>query len=515
MKITDKTLSKSLRFTLTLASLFIILTAVTAMALGSNGLPVFVNNGPPAINATNLNDIVGSINALGLNVKDFGAVGDYTADDTAAIQAAIDALPPAGGIVYIPQGTYKITAPIVLHSGVTLKGAGYTSILKLGNSVNADVIHMSDGTVVTSNIIVKDLMIDGNKANQGSICDGIVATTTTNGVYYSKIENVKIINVKNVAIRISQMYRCTITNNYLDTVIYGVYGGPVVDCTISNNVFYNMGEVAAGSAITLITTPQYVSVTGNVIYSGKQYGIYMTGGPKYCVVSGNIIHFTSGNGIFMQGTSVLHGYGCTVTGNTVYDSYHGISLVYTDYSTVTGNTVDKSYEAGVIFTNATYSVMTGNTVKNSSTGKLSPNVGGIGLYGSTLNCTVADNIVYDADTGIIEYSLASSDYNTIKNNQIYNAATPVSTTGEHTIVKYNKGYTTENTGTATVPNAATYVDVVHGLSITPSINNICVTPTGWGNAAKYWISDVGATTFRINVDVDPGASTATFSWCVV
>jgi hypothetical protein len=47
------------------------------------------------------------------NVVDYGAVGDGTADDTAAINAAIAAANAAGGgTVYCPKGRYKITAQL-------------------------------------------------------------------------------------------------------------------------------------------------------------------------------------------------------------------------------------------------------------------------------------------------------------------------------------------------------------------------------------------------------------------
>jgi hypothetical protein len=70
-----------------------------------------------------------------------------------------------------------------------------------------------------------------------------------------------------------------------------------------------------------------------------------------------------------------------------------------------------------------------------------------------------------------------------------------------------------NKGTATVANGQTYVTVTHGLAFTPTADQIRVTPTNnMGNAAKYWISNLGATSFRINVNADPGATTATFSW---
>ncbi|GIE75032.1 hypothetical protein Aph02nite_09820 [Actinoplanes philippinensis] len=58
---------------------------------------------------------------LGLSVKDFGALGDAVTDDTAAVQAALDASPP-GGIVSLPVGEYRTSAPLVVPPGVTLQG---------------------------------------------------------------------------------------------------------------------------------------------------------------------------------------------------------------------------------------------------------------------------------------------------------------------------------------------------------------------------------------------------------
>jgi polygalacturonase len=43
-----------------------------------------------------------------LNVKNYGALGNGIHDDTAAIQAAINALPSTGGTVFVPAGTYMI-----------------------------------------------------------------------------------------------------------------------------------------------------------------------------------------------------------------------------------------------------------------------------------------------------------------------------------------------------------------------------------------------------------------------
>lgn len=52
-------------------------------------------------------------------VKDFGAVGDGVHEDTGSIQAAINALPEGGRLIF-PEGTY-LTLPISLKSHVTLE----------------------------------------------------------------------------------------------------------------------------------------------------------------------------------------------------------------------------------------------------------------------------------------------------------------------------------------------------------------------------------------------------------
>jgi len=58
------------------------------------------------------------------NVKDFGARGDGTTDDTAAIQSAINTVGLAGGgTILFPEGDYKITDTIFIrYSSITLKG---------------------------------------------------------------------------------------------------------------------------------------------------------------------------------------------------------------------------------------------------------------------------------------------------------------------------------------------------------------------------------------------------------
>lgn len=85
------------------------------------------------------------------NVKDplYGAVGDGSTDDDAAIQAAITAAATAGGgIVFFPEGTYKITTKLTVGLGVSLVGVNpqSTIIASTGNDdvTNITVLFQSD-----------------------------------------------------------------------------------------------------------------------------------------------------------------------------------------------------------------------------------------------------------------------------------------------------------------------------------------------------------------------------------
>ena len=60
------------------------------------------------------------------NVKDFGALGTGRGDDQPAIQAAVNACCATGGIVFFPQGNYK------LGSRINVPANGSRAIIFLG-----------------------------------------------------------------------------------------------------------------------------------------------------------------------------------------------------------------------------------------------------------------------------------------------------------------------------------------------------------------------------------------------
>ena len=92
-----------------------------------------------------------------LNARDYGAVGNDYANDTPAIQAALNAaaaLSPAGRVV-LPGGIYKITGPLTIDTnGVALLGqAGlFQPTLRCSTADSGIVIRKSGGAVYQAEI---------------------------------------------------------------------------------------------------------------------------------------------------------------------------------------------------------------------------------------------------------------------------------------------------------------------------------------------------------------------------
>jgi hypothetical protein len=97
-----------------------------------------------------------------VSVRDYGARGDGVTDDTAAIQAAIDATPAYGTTVF-PAGTYIISAALNLKSNLTIDGQGAT--IRAKAAVNFEYMMLASSK---TNVTVKNLRLDANKANRSA-----------------------------------------------------------------------------------------------------------------------------------------------------------------------------------------------------------------------------------------------------------------------------------------------------------------------------------------------------------
>jgi Pectate lyase superfamily protein len=91
---------------------------------------------------TQINSAIGVVRG----VKEFGAVGNGTTDDTAAIQAGIDSL-SSGGTLYFPAGTYKTVSTLTVDNQFTkLVGDGSrSSIIKFEPTANDVCLEFTAG----------------------------------------------------------------------------------------------------------------------------------------------------------------------------------------------------------------------------------------------------------------------------------------------------------------------------------------------------------------------------------
>lgn len=120
------------------------------------------------------------------NVKAYGAAGDGTTDDTAAIQATVYAAKTVGGAIYFPAGSYRITESIDLTEWSFSGGPAHIygpHVYGAGLGATQLLIALTDGPYPaldfcgSQNAYIHDLVIWGNPGLQS--CYVMSARTTT------------------------------------------------------------------------------------------------------------------------------------------------------------------------------------------------------------------------------------------------------------------------------------------------------------------------------------------------
>ena len=100
-------------------------------------------------------------NILNSNGREWAPLGDN-------IQKALDDLLTDGGFVFSPARILTINSTLLVPNNTKLFGAGWASILRAANGLNARMIENADPTGGNHDIVIADLQLDGNKANQTS-----------------------------------------------------------------------------------------------------------------------------------------------------------------------------------------------------------------------------------------------------------------------------------------------------------------------------------------------------------
>jgi len=130
-----------------------------------------------------------------VSVKDFGAVGDGVADDTAAIQACVNAAKNGTNKnIYIPAGTYLI-------SHVDMIGLAYSNLTFIGEGMPTFVFKLPPGGRQTIPGYANPTFARSNLADGMFVLDANIAAQYTNDA--NSIKNVTFIGIKfqmNVAV---------------------------------------------------------------------------------------------------------------------------------------------------------------------------------------------------------------------------------------------------------------------------------------------------------------------------
>ena len=386
------------------------------------------------------------------NVKDYGATGDGTTDDSAAITAALQAVSAAGsGIVFFPVGTYVTSTEQDVPSNTTIKGEGYNSIVKRRTG-NASYLVNIFRITSKANVRITGLHIDSQKQdiidNYSSIAiDGSHQYVTCNGVYVTGTASSPSTNV-------------VIDHCWIHDAFYAVDGA-----IIEANQLYNgrdnqiNGRVNSGSSGVCT----HVVVSGNIVtgvgpittadqFSGIQFlrATYVTIADNICRGFGNTLT-TEGDGIGLEGCRHVSITGNICTHNlsqgikvdlTVegqpesWDSieayvpgdcvtFNGNRFVATTYnnnisppSTATSNAT-WTYQANGPFNQKSVDVVIANNVCASNNYHASHNISSNGIFVQYAeDVTIEGNQIYGNYFGIQNGRDAGSLM--IRNNSIYN-----------------------------------------------------------------------------------------------
>lgn len=311
------------------------------------------------------------------NVKDYGATGNGSTDDTTAINAAITAAVANGGTVFLPPGTYMTTGiTIDGKDDFTIAGSGPASIIKIVANNTNNVIRIQNSTRFS----VLDLTLDCNRANNtlgidedlqcgihivsssafllrglrllNSHMSGIrtgLFNTDAGGCVDGAITNcyVNLGTTADQGIGIWNSQRVSVTNC---VVQQGGWGGIVLtrsdNCTVAGNTCYNNNYVISGGGGHGIALEgaRWSTVTGNVCYGNEVNGIHLEVDPQ---------------------TSARYVEGCTVVGNIMHGNVHGIYLGKTLSNIVADNIIYNNTQAGIILAeDTTRCILEGNVCKN-------------------------------------------------------------------------------------------------------------------------------------------------------
>ncbi len=328
------------------------------------------------------------------------------ADDTAAIQAAINSSSP-GDTLHFAAGTYLVSQSLVLLPDRNYVGdAG--SVLEMSSTATS-------GTAIAEMVAGSDYEVNlqGLTFNSSDVGGGI--QITVNGGNSVPANDLHIVD-----------------NTFLNTP--GTSGNPappadsaiyepvgMTNSAVEGNIFLNDGGCIS------LADPNNVSITGNTFTNAANSGIFI---PIYnlpftygngVTLSGNTMTNLGGNGIELFGAGGNAPNSLVIDSNTMTNftgsqaSIFGISAVtgtgtQVQFNVIQGGGIGTGIEIG-----GTSTVVQQNVISGFNTGI---------TIGTTANSTIDDNLIENsASVGITKYNAGTSSGLSVSNNLLVNPQT--------------------------------------------------------------------------------------------
>jgi len=472
--------------------------------------------------------------------------------DAATVINGVIGLLTNGGRIYVKGGLYNITATIEDQNvnNITLEGEGmYNTIFKAADGLGDHIIDLTH----VSGWTLRNFQVDGNDAQQtygSSTCTPGLQCYGTEGL---TLENLYVHHVNGYAVYVVNSVRFTVNNIHIlqsaNWWLDGLHFTDVQNGTVSG------GNIIAGDDALVFRADrgnvENVAVSNFYLSSWNESGINL--GQSQRSQDAGEIRFVRGisvSNVVIDGTGwqgihiatwfndVSFAEDCSFS-NIVIRTIDemGIKLAHCRRITFSGIVISNVRKEGIYIGAEEYAsdiVIDGFSVENVGHG---PIQAGIRLGHAPANCTrikisngIVNNVVNPDNAGILlrnttyseitnvqindiagSYAILEwgddNDYNQIKHNTILDGT--ISKVGEHTIVKDNFGYVTENNGTATIPAGSTSVPVTHDLVGIPK--NINLSPQTSDMGKWYKVSSKTSSQFVITID-SAHTSDITFDW---
>ena len=455
-----------------------------------------------------------------VSVKDFGATGNGVTNDTTAIQAALNS--GATG-VFIPTGTYKITAALTIPANVRFYGNSRSGcviscattnvgiLTDAGNtSVSVECLSLTYSVTAVSGANALSLTGFYSSATNFSISNAYIgissvgtSVTFCNSIGY---DNFQVSNCISVGMKLQYAYNVNVSNFYITAGSNTAYGTLlVIDHGQGHN--FLMGEIYNAVFSATITNIQfckfdqiyfdsaaqggYINSSTSLSFNNCWFSAGRTGGGYPGLTIGIFATIDTSDTIVFTNTSFIN---CGSDGVLVYG---GVSRACFANCIVGGN-----------------SVTSGANVKHGI--EFDANVSNFSVIG----CQISNTVIPGGATqkyGIFINGGTSTNY-IITDNQLTGNGTGSLSDNGITANKYisgNTGYITNNNSTASIATTTSSIVVTHNLSATPTVANIQVTPTSSLAASgvnSFWVSTPTSTTFTINVNANVTTTAMTFAW---